>query len=76
MQPSTKAGTVFPKTWDNIDIDCLVLAKDDGPCRSWWEAIPIAKSDQMFLLRWRDFPQVPNISRARWDLGLLHPNGR
>ena len=76
MEPSTKAGSVFPKTWDNIDVDCLVLAKEDGPWRSWWEAIPIAKSDQMFLLRWRDFPQVPNISRARWTLGLLYPNGR
>jgi hypothetical protein len=75
-QPSTKAGTVFPKTWDNIDIDCLVLAKEDGPWRSWWEAVPIAKSDQSFLLRWRDFPQVPNISRPRWTLGLLYPNGR
>jgi hypothetical protein len=75
-QPSAKAGTVFPKTWDNIDVDCLVLAKEDGPWRSWWEAIPIAKSDQMFLLRWRDFPQVPNISRPRWTLGLLYPNGR
>ena len=73
-QPSTKAGRVFPKTWDTIDIDCLVLAKEDGPWRSWWEAIPIAKSDQMLLLRWRDFPQLPNISRPRWALGLLHPN--
>jgi hypothetical protein len=73
-QPSANAGTVFPKTWD--DIDCLVLAKEDGPWRSWWEAIPIAKSDQMLLLRWRDFPQVPNISRPRWALGLLYPNGR
>jgi hypothetical protein len=75
-QPSAKAGTVFPKTWDNIDVDCLVLAKDDGPWRSWWEAIAIAKSDQTLLLRWRDFSQVPNISRPRWTLGLLYPNGR
>ena len=75
-QPSANAGTVFPKTWDDIDIDCLVLAKEDGPWRSWWEAIPVAKSDQMLLLRWRDFPQVPNVTRPRWALALLYPNGR
>jgi hypothetical protein len=75
-QPSANAGTVFPKTWADIDIDCLVLAKEDGPWRSWWEAIPVAKSDQMLLLRWRDFPQVPNVTRPRWALGLLYPNGR
>jgi hypothetical protein len=75
-QASAKAGTVFPKTWDTIDVDCLVLAKEDGPWRSWWEAIPVAKSDEMFLLQWRDFPQVPNVTRLRWTLGLLHPNGR
>ena len=67
---------VYPKTWDEIDVDCLVLCKEDGPWRSWWEAIPIAKSDHMFLVRWRDFPQVPNITRPRWTLGLLYPNGR
>ncbi len=61
---------------DDIDINCLVLAKEDGPWRSWWEAIPTDKSDHMFLLRWRDFPQVPSITRPRWALGLLYPNGR
>jgi hypothetical protein len=68
--------TVYPKTWEDIDLDCLVLAKEDGPWRSWWEATPVAKSDQTFLVRWRDFPQVPNVSRSRWTLGLLYPNGR
>jgi hypothetical protein len=74
-QTSADSATVFPKSWDDIDIDCLVLAKEDGPWRSWWEAIPTAKSDQTFMLRWRDFPQVPNVTRSRWTLGLLYPNG-
>jgi hypothetical protein len=73
---SAEPATAFPKTWDDIDINCLVLAKEDGPWRSWWEAIPTDKSDHMFLLRWRDFPQVPAITRPRWALGLLYPNGR
>src|SRR5437660_471828 len=73
---STEPATAFLKTWDDIDNNCLVLAKEDGPWRSWWEAIPTDKNDHMFLLRWRDFPQVPTISRPRWSLGLLYPNGR
>ena len=73
---SADPATAFPKTWDDIDVNCLVLAKEDGPWRTWWEAIPADKSDHMFLLRWRDFPQVPAITRPRWALGLLYPNGR
>jgi hypothetical protein len=73
---SAQPATAFPKTWDDIDINSLVLAKEDGPWRTWWEAIPADNSDHMFLLRWRDFPQVPTITRPRCTLGLLYPNGR
>jgi hypothetical protein len=73
---SAEPANAFPKTWDDIDINCLVLAKEDGPWRSWWEAIPTDKTDHTFLLRWRDFPQVPTITRPRWALGLLYQNGR
>jgi hypothetical protein len=73
---SADPATAFPKTWDDIDVNSLVLAKEDGPWRTWWEAIPTDKSDHMFLLRWRDFPQIPAITRPRWALGLLYPNGR
>jgi hypothetical protein len=72
---SEESKAAFPKTWDDIDVNCLVLAKEDGPWRTWWEAIPTDKSDHMFLLRWRDFPQIPAIARPRSALGLLYPNG-
>ena len=26
--------------------------------------------------RVRENPQLPNVVRPRWSLGLLHPNGR
>jgi hypothetical protein len=64
----------FPLTWEDIDVDHLVLAKDDGPWRSWWEAIPTEKLDDTFTLRWRDFAQLPTIERARLSLALLYPN--
>ena len=37
-QSAEAPKTAYPKTWDDIDVDCLVLAKEDGPWRSWWEA--------------------------------------
>jgi hypothetical protein len=71
----TKPGAqVFPLNWEDIDVDHLVLAKDDGPWRSWWEAIPTEKHDDTFTLRWRDFAQLPTIERARLSLALLYPN--
>jgi hypothetical protein len=50
------------------------LAKDDGPWRAWWEAIPIEKTGNALKLRWRDHANVPPISRARFDLALIYPD--
>jgi hypothetical protein len=70
--PKSKKG--FPMSWHDIDVDHLVLAKDDGPCQSWWEAIPTEKHGDTFTLRWRDHGQLPKIVRARLSLALLCPN--
>jgi hypothetical protein len=72
--PKSKKG--FPLTWDDIDIDHLVLAKDDGPCQSWWEAIPTEKHGDTFTLRWRDHAYLSKIVRARLSLALLCPNAK
>ena len=75
-QASDAFKPVYPKTWDDIDVDCLVLFKENGPWHSWWEGVSIAKADDQFLLRWREFPQLSHVTRSRWSLGLLYPNGR
>jgi hypothetical protein len=72
--PKSKKG--FPLTWDDIDVDHLVLAKDDGPCQSWWEAIPTEKHGDTFTLRWRDHAYLSKIVRARLSLALLCPNAK
>ena len=54
---SRRNGQALPKDWDEIDINHLVLAKDEGPWRAWWEAIPIEKAGDRFKLRWRDYDQ-------------------
>jgi hypothetical protein len=64
----------LPTDWQEIDVNKLVLAKDDGPSRSWWEAIPIEKAGDVFKLRWRDYATVPPITRQRFALALICPD--
>jgi hypothetical protein len=71
-----KLDNAFPQTWDQIDVDHLVLAMDDGPFRSWWEAIPVEIKGDVLTLRWRDYPSLPHIVRPRFDLALLYPNAK
>jgi hypothetical protein len=78
---SLSGGTAYPKSWDDIAIGCVVLAKDDGPWCSWWEATPTNHTGDMFSLQWRNFldmPKIarPDIARHRLSLGLLFPNGQ
>jgi hypothetical protein len=74
-----KPGTTdrsFPKDWDQIDINHLVLAKDDSQWGAWWEAIPVEKVSDGFKLRWREkyAANVPLITRHRFDLALICPD--
>jgi hypothetical protein len=65
----------LPKHWESIDINHLVLAKDDGRWGSWWEAIPVEKAGDSFKLRWRDNPtNAPLITRPRLGLALICPD--
>jgi hypothetical protein len=65
-------GQVLPTDWDEIDLNHLVLAKDDSPWRGWWEAIVIEKTGDAFS--WRDHINIPPISRSCFDLALIYPN--
>ena len=66
----------LPKDWDEIDINHLVLAKDDSQWGAWWEAIPVEKAGDLFKLRWRETcaANVPLITRPRLDLALICPD--
>jgi hypothetical protein len=68
-------GQSLPKNWAEIDINHLVLAKDDSQWAAWWEAIPVEKDGDLFKLRWRDnHANVPSITRQRCDLALICPD--
>jgi hypothetical protein len=73
--PATN-GQSLPKNWDDIDVNHLVLAKDDSAWAAWWEAIPVEKAGDLFKLRWREkyAANVPLITRPRFDLALICPD--
>jgi hypothetical protein len=77
-KPTAEAATAgslpLPRDWQQIDVGQLVLAKDDGPWRSWWEAIPIENAGDGFKLRWRDFSRVAPVTRQRLELALICPD--
>jgi hypothetical protein len=73
VNPATN-GQSLPKDWDEIDIDHLVLAKDDSRWPAWFEAIPIERAGDGFKLRWRDNASTPPITRPRFDLALICPD--
>jgi hypothetical protein len=71
---SPHSGSAFPPNWAAIDLDQIVLAKEDGPVEQWWEAKTIKMDKDLFTLQWRDHPNLPPIIRPRLALGLVHPN--
>jgi hypothetical protein len=73
-EPPTAGSHPLPRDWQEIDVGQLVLAKDDGPWRSWWEAVPIEKAGDGFKLRWRDFSRVAPVTRQRLELALICPD--
>jgi agenet domain-containing protein len=76
-EPRKRSGQLsarFPQDWADIDVDHVVLAKEDGPCEQWWEAKVVKADQDAFTLQWRDFPDLSTIERVRASLGLLHPS--
>ncbi len=62
-----------PGSWDAIKPGSLVLATE-GHAEGWFETLVVAtRADDRFLLRWRDWPELPEFTRRRDELALLHP---
>jgi hypothetical protein len=73
--PQTATGAKeLPKTWSDIDVGHMVLAKSDGPWRDYWEAIPIEKTGDILTLRWHDEANLAPIARSRYDVALIYPD--
>ncbi|MBQ0820605.1 hypothetical protein KBI52_10355 [Microvirga sp. HBU67558] len=69
----TATPTTNPSSWDAITVGSVVLASE-GHMDGWYEAVVTdAKPNDLFILRWRDWPDLPTFVRKRGHLSLLPP---
>jgi hypothetical protein len=73
-QDEPPVATGQPRTWDEIAPGHLVIAQEALEY-GWWEAIVIARNDDMFTLRFRDYPKLPKFVRHRNAIALISPPG-
>ena len=62
----------LPTTWDDIAVGHMVIAHE-GAREPWWAATVVARDGEMLTLKWRDFPQEPNVVRHAEAVALLKP---
>jgi hypothetical protein len=69
-------ATISADLWRQLKPGSLVLAagfdKNDNLI-GWWGAIIVRVDDGELLVRWRDDPNEPRVSRSHEYIALLHP---
>jgi hypothetical protein len=69
---SLPAARGLPRTWDEVGPGHLVIAHESLEY-GWWEAIVLERKDEGFMLRYRDYPQLPKFFRHRSSIALMSP---
>jgi hypothetical protein len=72
VQEAMPVASGLPRTWDEIAAGHLVIAQETLAL-GWWEAIVIGRKDDMFALRFRDYPKIPKFVRHRSAIALMSP---
>lgn len=63
-----------PSSWNDIDVGHTVLVPEDEAGEGWFEATVVSKAGpDLFLLKYRDFPDFVTVECARQELALLPP---
>jgi hypothetical protein len=62
----------LPRTWDEIAPGHLVIARETLEV-GWWEAIVVERIGDLVTVRYRDYPQYPNMVRHRSAIALISP---
>ena len=71
-QDELPVATGLPRTWDEIAPGHLVIAQEALEY-GWWEAVVVARTGDMFTLRFRDYPKLPKFVRHRAAVALISP---
>ncbi|RUW89169.1 hypothetical protein [Mesorhizobium sp. M7A.F.Ca.US.010.02.1.1] len=67
------AGDNGGDLWAKLAVGDMVLASE-GPDEGYFEArIMKAKAKGIFTLKFRDYPEAPQVDRSYYQLGLIHP---
>ena len=69
---STPVARGLPLNWEEIAPGHLVIAQESLDY-GWWEAIVLDRKDDMFTLRFRDYPKLPKFFRHRSAIALMSP---
>ena len=63
-----------PCSWADIRVDAIVLGAAPPRRTEWFECRVIAlEGEDLFIVRYCDWPKEPPFKRRRVELGLLHP---
>jgi hypothetical protein len=62
----------LPRTWDEIAPGHLVIARETLEV-GWWEAVVVERNGDLVTVRYRDYPQYPNMVRHRSAIALISP---
>jgi len=63
----------LPEDWTKLVVGNLVLAYDPDD-EAWFDAFIVeVKNSEDVVLRWREWPELPNFVRRRTRVALLHP---
>jgi hypothetical protein len=71
-QDNLPAARGLPRTWDEVGPGHLVIAHESLDY-GWWEAIVLECKDDVFTLRYRDYPKLPKFFRHRSSIALMNP---
>jgi hypothetical protein len=63
-----------PCGWADIQVGAIVLGAAPPRRTEWYECLVIAvEGEDLFTLRYCDWPKEPPFKRQRVELGLMHP---
>jgi hypothetical protein len=72
----TPSAPISVDLWHQLKPGSLVLAAgfdEEDNLAGWWEAIIVRIDDGEIVVRWRDDPKEPRVSRSEEYIALLHP---